>query len=76
LPSSIAEPAIVPIFEIGQAESQHYFSMAFVEGESLAHRVVREVAVDDPGVQDVGRRAAGRSTRRTTSARSTASRRS
>ena len=30
---------IVPIFEIGEHEGQHYFSMGYVEGESLAHRV-------------------------------------
>src|SRR5260221_1780220 len=41
--AKLSHPNIVPIFEIGQAESQHYFSMAFVEGESLAHRVVRDV---------------------------------
>jgi len=28
-------PGIVPIFEIGQHGGQHYFSMAFVDGESL-----------------------------------------
>ncbi|MDB5391785.1 MAG: repeat-containing protein [Planctomycetaceae bacterium] len=32
-------PGIVPIFEIGQHEGQHYFSMAYVEGESLARKV-------------------------------------
>jgi WD40 repeat protein len=32
-------PNIVPIFEIGQHDGQHYFSMAFVDGESLARRV-------------------------------------
>ncbi len=41
--AKLEHPNIVPIFEIGQAESQHYFSMSFVEGESLAQRVVREV---------------------------------
>ena len=33
----------MPIFEIGQHEGQHYFSMAFVDGESLAHRVAQGV---------------------------------
>lgn len=30
---------IVPIFEIGEIDGQHYFSMGFVDGESLADRV-------------------------------------
>ena len=32
-------PGIVPIFEVGQHEGQHYYSMGFVDGESLAHRL-------------------------------------
>ncbi len=32
-------PGIVPIYEIGQHEGQHFFSMAFVEGRSLAERL-------------------------------------
>ena len=32
-------PGIVPIFEVGQHEGQHFFSMAFVEGRSLADRL-------------------------------------
>ena len=32
-------PGIVPIFEIGEISGQHYFSMGFVEGESLADRL-------------------------------------
>jgi eukaryotic-like serine/threonine-protein kinase len=36
-------PGIVSIFEVGQHQGQHYFSMAFVEGESLAHRISRGV---------------------------------
>jgi hypothetical protein len=29
-------PNIVPVYEIGQLENQHYFTMAFIEGDSLS----------------------------------------
>lgn len=32
-------PGIVPIYEVGQHEDRHFFSMAFVEGESLEKRI-------------------------------------
>lgn len=32
-------PGIVPIFEVDEHEGQHYFSMGYVEGQSLAARV-------------------------------------
>ena len=38
--AQLDHPGIVPIIEIGEHEKQHYFSMGYVEGESLAHKVI------------------------------------
>lgn len=55
-------PHIVPIYDIGQERGMHFFTMAYVEGESLRHHVVRRgplpprdaVALTLPVVEAIG----------------------
>jgi len=37
----LSHPGIVPVYEVGQREGRSYFSMKFIEGETLAARLAR-----------------------------------
>lgn len=39
--AKLDHPGIVPIFEIGAFEDQHFLALAYIEGETLAQRIAR-----------------------------------
>jgi len=39
--ATLDHPNIVPVFEVGNYEGQHYFTMGYIEGESLSQRLAR-----------------------------------
>jgi eukaryotic-like serine/threonine-protein kinase len=43
--AALDHPNIVPIYEIGEVQGQHFFTMAFIEGESLKQRIKRSQAL-------------------------------
>lgn len=51
--ANLDHPNIVPVFEVGQHNEQHYFSMALIDGPSLASRVAEGPLPPSEAVQIV-----------------------
>lgn len=39
--AALEHPGVVPVYEVGEQNGQHFFSMGFIEGESLAAMIAR-----------------------------------
>ncbi|MFP6601757.1 MAG: serine/threonine-protein kinase [Pirellulaceae bacterium] len=39
--AALDHPGVVPVYEVGEQNGQHFFSMGFIEGESLAAMIAR-----------------------------------
>src|SRR5207244_12119050 len=47
--ASLDHPHIVPIYEVGQHAGQHYFTMKFIDGGSLAETLARSASEGNGG---------------------------
>ncbi len=56
--AGLDHPGIVPIFEVGESQGQHYFSMALVDGLNLGELLLREQLLDPQTVAELLRRVA------------------
>jgi len=53
--ANLDHPGIVPIYEVGQYGGQHYFSMGFVDGQSLAQHLARGPLPSRQSAELIGR---------------------